>query len=93
MDTIRKQIMVLLSEMEMTAIDLSQEIGISEKEVTSHLPHVAHTAKANGKTLIIIPSGCETCGYEFSQRKRFTKPGKCPICKSTHVRKPQFKIG
>ncbi len=92
MDTIRKQILDLLSEMEMTAIDLSQEIGIREKEVLAHLPHVARTAKAAGKTLIIVPPTCETCGYAFSERKRFTKPGKCPACKSTHVRKPQFKI-
>ena len=91
MDTIRKQIIDLLSEMEMTAIDLSRELGISEKNLP-HLPHVAHTAKATGKTLIIIPSKCETCGYEFSGRKRFTKPGKCPTCRSTHVQKPQFVI-
>ncbi len=92
MNTIRKQIIDLLTEMEMTAIELSQELGISEKEVYTHLPHVAHTAKAIGKTLIIIPSRCETCGYEFSGRKRFTKPGKCPTCRSTHVQKPQFKV-
>ena len=85
--------MDLLSDMEMTAIELSKALGIGEKDVYAHLPHVSHTAKASGKTLIIIPSECETCGYEFSERKRFTKPGKCPTCRGTHVRKPQFKIG
>ena len=84
--------MILLSEMEMTAIDLSQELGISERDVHAHLPHVAHTAKASGKTLVIIPAKCSKCGYIFSERKRFTKPSKCPTCRGTHVRKPQFKI-
>ncbi|MBU1902091.1 MAG: ArsR family transcriptional regulator, partial [Proteobacteria bacterium] len=40
MKTIRQQIIDILMEREMTAIDLSQDVGIGEKEVYAHLPHI-----------------------------------------------------
>ena len=38
MQTIRHQMMTLLNRAEMTAIELSQILGIPEKEVYGHLP-------------------------------------------------------
>jgi DNA-directed RNA polymerase specialized sigma subunit len=44
MGTKRKQIIDLLSKKEMDARELSQAVGIREKEVYEHLPHIARSA-------------------------------------------------
>lgn len=92
MQTIRKQIIDLLKNEEWSAIDLSQELGIREKEVYEHLPHIDSSLKAQGKKLIIQPCKCVKCGYVFIERKRFTRPGKCPKCKATYILRPKFSI-
>ena len=92
METIRQQMMGLLSEGEMTAIELSVELRIREKEVYEHLPHIARSLAAQGKKLVIRPSRCLKCAYVFEDRKRFTRPGRCPRCKATHLRVPAYEI-
>jgi len=92
MKTIRQQLIEILSEREMTAIDLSGDVGIREKEVYEHLPHIALSVASQGKKLVIEPSRCLKCGYVFEGRKRFTRPGRCPQCRETHIQKPKFKI-
>ena len=90
--TARQRMMLLLGEMEMTAIDLSQELGMSEKEVYDHLPHVARSAGSRGKRLVIMPAQCLKCGYVFRERRRFTPPGRCPRCRETHLQRPAYRI-
>lgn len=90
--TIRQQIFILLSDTEMTASDLSQSLGIREKEVYEHLPHVYRSATAQGRTLQIRPSECLKCKFVFKDRARFTTPGRCPHCRGTYLQKPAFRI-
>lgn len=92
MKTVRKQIIDLLNEDAMSAIEISQELGIREKEVYEHLPHIARSVEAQGKKLIIIPSRCLKCGYVFEDRKRFTRPGRCPRCRETLIQRPTYEI-
>jgi len=93
MRTVREQIMDCLGEGSMSAIEISQELGIREKEVYEHLPHIARSAAAKGKRLVILPSRCLICEYVFEDRKRFTRPGRCPRCKGTHIQRPAYEIG
>jgi predicted Zn-ribbon and HTH transcriptional regulator len=90
--TIRQQIIDELHEYEMTARELSQAVRIPEKEVVLHLSHISKTVAAQGKRLIIQPFQCLSCGYTFKERKRFSRPGRCPKCKDTHVESPTFRI-
>jgi len=90
--TIRQQMIALLSEGEIDAKGISQELGIREKEVYEHLPHVSRSTAAQGKRLIIIPARCLGCGYVFKNRTRFTSPGRCPSCKGTHLQAPMYRI-
>ena len=90
--TIRQKIIELLSSVEMEARDLSQELGIQEKEVYDHLAHVARSAKAEKKKLIVQPSRCLSCGFVFKDRKRFTRPSRCPKCRRSHLQNPRFQI-
>ncbi|UCF73252.1 MAG: ArsR family transcriptional regulator [Deltaproteobacteria bacterium] len=90
--TIRQQIVDLLSEDEMSARELSQAIGIREKEVYDHLFHVARSTAAQSKRLILQPSRCLMCGYVFEDRKRLTRPGRCPRCKGSHLQQPTYRV-
>lgn len=90
--TIRQQLFDLLSCHTLDSRALSQQLGIAEKEVLAHLPHVAKTAKARQKRLVIDASQCQQCGFRFQDRARFTKPGRCPRCKSTHLTAPLFSL-
>jgi hypothetical protein len=92
METVRQQMIVLLSEQEMSARELSQAIRISEKEVYEHLPHIARSVAAQHKKLVIRPVQCLSCGYVFKERKRFTRPSRCPRCKNSHLDEPRYRI-
>jgi predicted Zn-ribbon and HTH transcriptional regulator len=92
MHTIRQKIIELLINSEMDARELSHELGLQEKEVFTHLNHVARSIRAKKKKLIMLPSRCLQCGYVFEDRKRFTRPGRCPQCKRSHLLNPRFRI-
>jgi len=83
---------LLLSEGNCTARDLSQTLGVREKEVYAHLAHIARSVVPKGQRLLTISSRCLSCGYVFETRKRFTKPGRCPKCKSERIEEPRYRI-
>jgi len=90
--TIRQKMFLLLSEKDMTAREISQSIGIREKEVYEHLPHLALSATAQKRKLVVLPFACMSCGYVFEERKRFTRPSRCPRCKKTHLETPVYQL-
>jgi hypothetical protein len=92
METIRRQIVDLLSNHPLTARELSQALGIREKEVFEHLPFVTRTVAARGRKLEALPFACMACGYVFRGRKRLDRPGRCPSCKSGHVEEPRYRV-
>jgi hypothetical protein len=92
MKTLRQDIIRLLRESELSARDLSGLLGIPEKEVVAHMAHVARSVNARGGRLEIIPSVCRQCGYTFKDRRRFSRPGRCPRCRATTISAPRFKI-
>jgi len=91
--TIRQQIIDLLKNQEMDARELSREVSIREKEVYDHLTHIARSLAVKGNTLNIQPAQCLSCGYVFKDRQRFTRPGRCPRCKKSHLQSPAYFIG
>lgn len=90
--TIRQWMIALLSEEEMSSRELSQAIGIREKEVYEHLSHIARSVAAQRKKLIIRPFSCLGCGYVFQDRKRFTRPSRCPQCKGSHIKGATYQV-
>jgi len=92
MPTIRQKIISLLIDEEMSAREISGEVGISEKEVYEHLSHIARSVASQNKKIVITPANCQTCGFVFEDRKRFTRPGRCPQCKKSHIQSPRFRI-
>ena len=92
MQTVRQQIIELLTEGEMDVRQLSREVGIKEKEVYEHLTHISRSLAAKRRKINIRPSECLKCGYVFEDRKRFTRPGRCPRCRESHIINPVFFI-
>ena len=92
MQTIRQEIIALLSEREMSAREVSQALGIREREVYEHLPYIARSLGGQQRKLMALPFSCQACGYTFDDRKRYTRPGRCPRCKSGHLEEPRFRV-
>jgi transcriptional regulator len=90
--TIRQRIFCLLSEQELDARDLSQELGLKEKEIYEHLLHVQRSVAASRGRFIITPSQCLLCGYVFEDRRRLTRPSRCPQCRRSKLQNPSFRI-
>lgn len=76
----------------LTARELSALVGIPEKDVAGHLEHLEKSLKAGGASLDVLPAECLACGFVFRDRKRLTRPGSCPECRSTRIDPPAFRI-
>jgi predicted Zn-ribbon and HTH transcriptional regulator len=91
-DTIRHELMTLLVREELSARELSVEMGVSEKEVFDHLDHLRIMLRRSAAHLKVTPACCRKCGFAFGKRDRLTKPGKCPVCRGTHIEEPRFTV-
>jgi len=81
----------LLQEEPQSALELSRQLSIPEKEVYSHLQHLAR-AHGEGRRFRVIPAVCRKCGFTFTKRERLTPPSRCPVCKSQSLQRPRFAI-
>ncbi len=90
--TTRRQIVTVLEHRPLNSIEISQALGISEKDVIDHLPHIAKSVVAEKKIFHIKQSVCIKCGYDFKGRQRFKRPGRCPRCRSTRIKRPVYEI-
>ncbi len=90
--TIRQEIIDLLSSEKLTIRDLSQAVSLPEREVVDHLSHIDRSLQRQGKKLTVTPYRCFTCNFVFENRARFTKPGRCPKCKNSHIQVAHFHI-
>ncbi|OQX19001.1 MAG: hypothetical protein BWK76_05785 [Desulfobulbaceae bacterium A2] len=91
-DSLRRAVITLLQEQEMGLWELSQALGVAEKELAAHLPHVQRSCVREGLRLVVRPSCCLACGFVFEQRERLTRPGRCPRCRHSHLSPPAFRL-
>jgi len=93
--TVRQRIAEVLLGGPLTAREISKAVGISEKEVLSHLPHVARSAENQDSPrvkFVVEPSRCLECGFVFRKRERLRTPSKCPVCRSEEITETRFYI-
>jgi len=90
--TIRETLRAELLRGSATARELSQRVGIREKDVADHLEHLQRSSRARGERLVVGPAACIACGYSFAKRTRLTRPGSCPSCGSTRIDPPAFRL-
>ncbi|MGB6064483.1 MAG: ArsR family transcriptional regulator [Desulfomonilaceae bacterium] len=89
--TIRQRLLQMLRESELTARDISRLLGIREKEVYEHLPHIERSLR-KGSSLICRAARCLDCGFVFKKRQRFTTPSRCPVCRSESISPPVYAV-
>ena len=90
--TLRQQIIALLRVRPWEAGGLARALGISQRQVESHLTHVRKSVEAHGERMVIAPAQCRDCGVACAERTRTTKPSRCPQCKSEQLAPPVFEI-
>lgn len=90
--TVRQQIIGLLRDGPAGVRDISQALGLAEKEIYDHLAHIDRSLAAHGEKLLVSPYRCGGCGYLFEQRRKLTRPGRCPQCKLSHILPATYEI-
>lgn len=92
--TVRQKIAEALNGAFLTAREISQAVGIREKEVLDHLPHVARSASSgpDRARFVIQPSSCLSCGFVFRKRERLNTPSRCPVCASEEITGTRYGI-
>jgi hypothetical protein len=90
--TIRQQIIDLLEKGDHSVRDISKAIGVREKEIFGHLEHIHLSMKNRREKLRISPYSCQACGFVFENRKKFTRPSRCPQCKKARIDAAMYHI-
>jgi len=90
--TPRERLLRTLSAEPLSARALSQLVSLAEREVFDHLKSLQKTLKTRGQRLVLTPATCLDCHFVFRKRERLTPPGRCPICRSTHLSDPLFSL-
>ena len=88
----REHLLQFLSAEPLAARALSRAAGLSEREVLDHLQHLQKSLKIHNRRLLVTPAACIDCQFVFQKRARLTRPGKCPVCRSTHLCEPLFSL-
>jgi len=83
--TIRQEIISRLESGPMSVRDISQIVGVMEKDVFHHLEFIEKTIRSQKKRIGMASYHCLDCGFEFKNRKKFKKPGKCPKCRDGRI--------
>ena len=91
--TARQRMIELLSGTKLSAYQLAQMLGISERQVEDHLVHVVKTiARDRKRRFILEPSTCSECHFIFQDRRKLTRPSRCPRCRSESITAPRYGI-
>ncbi|MBI5855264.1 MAG: transcriptional regulator [Nitrospirae bacterium] len=91
--TKRQELLHLLRRGRYTARELAEQLDLPERDVEAHLPHVLRSIAHDPRlTFLLEPSTCRACGFRFRTRTRFTRPGRCPRCRSEDISSPRFGI-
>jgi predicted Zn-ribbon and HTH transcriptional regulator len=88
--TLRKKLAEILEQESLDLQEISQFLGIKEKEALDHLQHIAKSARP--ERLAVEPAYCKRCGFSFKKRPRLSTPGRCPLCKSESISPPRFQL-
>lgn len=91
--TVRRRIMDLLADTRMSSYQLAQRLGIPERQVEEHLPHIVKSlARDRMRRFVLEPATCFECGFVFHERRKLTRPGRCPACRGEGISAPRYGI-
>ena len=91
--TVRQRLIGLLIGSKLTSYQLAQLLGIPERQVEDHLGHVVKTiARDHHRRFVLEPSCCHDCEFVFRDRRKLTRPSRCPRCRSESISAPRYGI-
>lgn len=91
--TPRQRIMELLTGTRLTTHQLAQMLAIPERQVEDHLVHVVKSiTRDKSSRFVLEPSRCQDCDFVFRDRRRLTRPSRCPHCRSEGITAPRYGI-
>jgi predicted Zn-ribbon and HTH transcriptional regulator len=88
--TVRQAIRDVLLDDSLTALEISERVGVREREVTDHLEHLQRSLARGEGRLVVDPALCLQCGFAFRKRERLSRPGRCPRCGGGRIQPPRF---
>jgi transcriptional regulator len=91
LQTPRQDLKTLLLEQDRSVRELSQLLSLSEKDILTHLKHIAKSP-GQGCQFVLIPARCRQCGFVFKKRDRLTTPSRCPLCRQTAIARPRYAL-
>ncbi|WP_441946978.1 transcriptional regulator [Nitrospira tepida] len=91
--TPRQRLMDLLVGARLSSRQLAERLGLPERQVEEHLEHVIRSlARDPARAFLLEPSECLDCGFIFRNRRKVTKPSRCPRCRSESISPPRYGI-
>jgi transcriptional regulator len=87
----RRDLVPLLLDKKMGLSEIARLVHEKPKDVIDSLTHLAKSAKHSDYELVMDPAECRKCGFEFGT-ERFSRPGKCPKCRSTWIYEPLIGV-
>ena len=92
--TPRQRIMDLLTTMPpLTSRQIAEIVGISERQVEEHLGHIVKSVARDRSLYFVLESpACRDCDFIFRERRRLTRPSRCPKCHSEAISEPCYSI-
>jgi len=91
-DTVRHDIMHALDGRTLSALDISAEARVRERDIYDHLEHIRKSLPEQNRRLEVTPAECLGCGFVFKKRERLKTPGRCPVCHGEHIQEPLYSI-
>lgn len=91
--TVRQRMIALLTNTRLSSYQLAHVLGIPERQVEEHLPHIVKSlAHDRSRRFVLEPSACSDCGFVFRDRRKLTRPSRCPSCRGEGITAPRYGI-
>lgn len=78
--TIRQMIVELLQQEQLSALDLSEKLGVKEKEIFEHLEHITRSLRPT-KRLVVESSQCKNVAFSLKKGTALNLPLNAPGAK------------
>jgi len=92
--TRRQELAELLTLREWSFEELRSALSMSVRLLEDDLHHLDRSLRRGDRRLLVTPSRCGDCDYEFRGRapKHFHTPGRCPRCRGEHILDARLEI-
>ena len=88
--TRRQELITHLEAGPATVRDLAELMNLRVRDVVEDLDHALRSL--GDRKLIVEPALCLKCDFAFEDRRRYTRPSRCPNCRGERITWPVLRI-